>query len=65
MIGKVGHVACMAVEGLLFYFEDCTSYFLILTRSFVKDVVERLAIVTPSGRVDATESLSSNIIILF
>ena len=29
-------------------------------RSFAKDVVERLAIVTPSGRVDAAESLSSN-----
>ena len=29
-------------------------------RSFAKDVVERLAIVTPSGRVDAAESLSSS-----
>ena len=28
--------------------------------SFAKDVVERLAIVTPSGRVDAAEFLSSN-----
>ena len=34
-------------------------------KSFAKDVVERLAIVTPSGRVDAAESLSSNIISLF
>ena len=33
-------------------------------RSFAKDVVEHLAIVTPnSGRVDAAESLSSNIIL--
>ena len=29
-------------------------------KSFAKDVVERLAIVTPSGRVDAAEFLSSN-----
>ena len=29
-------------------------------KSFSKDVVERLAIVTPSGRVGAAESLSSN-----
>ena len=34
-------------------------------KSFAKDVVERLAIVTPSGRVDAAEFLSSNIISLF
>ena len=31
-------------------------------KSFAKDVVERLAIVTPSGRVDAAEFLSSNIL---
>ncbi|XP_065913620.1 uncharacterized protein [Dysidea avara] len=31
-------------------------------KSFAKDVVERLAIVTPSGRVDAAEFLSSNTI---
>ena len=30
-------------------------------KSFAKAVVERLAIVTPSGRVNAAESLSSNI----
>ena len=29
-------------------------------KSFAKDVVERLAIVTPSGRADATDFLSSN-----
>ena len=29
-------------------------------KSFAKDIVERLAIVTPSGRVDAAEFLSSN-----
>ena len=29
-------------------------------QSFATDVVERLAIVTPSGRVDAAEFLSSN-----
>ena len=29
-------------------------------KSFAKDIVERLVIVTPSGRVDAAESLSSN-----
>ena len=34
-------------------------------KSFAKDVVERLAIVTPSGRVDAAEFLSSNTIDLF
>ena len=35
-------------------------------RSFAKDVVERLAIVAPnSGRVDATESLSSMAAIKF
>ena len=29
-------------------------------KSFAKDVVERLAIVTPSGRVNAAKFLSSN-----
>ena len=34
-------------------------------KSFAKDVVEHLAIVTPSGRVDAAEFLSSNTSIKF
>ena len=34
-------------------------------KSFAKDVVERLAIVTPSGRVDTAEFLSSSIIYIY